>query len=143
METEAGRRLRLRDAIVALYLKRTSPATVAEDFSGVSRRRVTELCDTLPQGLIENAQRMQVSRAANKAARHVARSCYTEWELQEAVANFASRKMTAAQIQETYGVPRKTLQKKRKVLDASVGRSPDIKEAKLAARAVKVESPGP
>lgn len=143
METEAGRRLQLRDAVVAMYLGKCGPDTVAREYPRVSRRRATELRDAMPQGLLENEQRMQVTRAANRLARHEARGAYTEWELQQAVAFFTSGKKTKSKCLEEYGVAPSTLKKKRKQLEAHVGKTPDISKAKRAAKVVKRESPGP
>lgn len=143
MENEPGRRLQLRDAVVALYLGRVGPDTVAREYPRVSRRRATELRDAMPKGLIENAQRLQVTRAANELARVEARGVYTEWELQQAVAFFASGKKTKSECLAEYGVARSTLKRKRKKMESLMGKTPDLQKAKRAARVVKRESPGP
>jgi hypothetical protein len=55
-----------RDAVVALYQGRIAASEVVSAYPGVSRQRAVALANTLPKGLLEDNDRMQLTRAVNE-----------------------------------------------------------------------------
>ena len=102
-------RIRLRDAIVALYQNKISGIAVPGKYPGVSRQRATILANSLAKGLDEDEDHMQLTRAANKAAGlEDLRQAYTDFELQEALRVTNSKEMKPWEAQLKYGVPTST-----------------------------------
>ena len=72
----------VRDAVVALYPEAVKSTAVSERFLGVDRRRAAALVAQLPSGLVNDAQRRTLQRAANKVAgADDDKRAYTDWEL--------------------------------------------------------------
>ena len=109
-------RLDLRDAIVALYLGRVKLTEISKQLGGVSRRNVTRLVSQMPAGLVDDDQRMQVTREANKLAKHEMYQCYSDWELPSALLDYSTATKSLSACSAEYGVPSSTLRAKRKSL---------------------------
>ena len=135
--------LHLRDAIVAVYKGEVEPRDIPKRFGGVSRQHATELAARVPEGLIDDDERRQVTRVANGLAEYEMRSCYTNWELQEAVYQYKMKKKKPSVCVAEYGVAESTLRKKRQEIDAAAGQTPSAKKMKKIVSTLTKEPPGP
>ena len=95
----------LRDAIIAVYVDTVEPREIPKRFGGVSRRHATELASKLPDGLVDDDKRMQLTRAVNELARVEPRAPYTDWELQAAMLAYSTKGKKAGRCTAEYGVP--------------------------------------
>ena len=143
--SEGIRKLRMRDAVVSVYLEQTRPCDIESKYPGVSRRTITEIAAKIDAGLVENERQMQVTRAANDAVKIDAHGLYTEWELQQAVEAVQSDRLKPWQATAAYGVPPSTLRKKRKALVQIAGENgtPSANAVAKAARTVSKGKKGP
>ena len=131
-----------RDAIIAVYQHNVEPREIPKRFGGVSRQHVTELAGKLPDGLVDDDKRRQLTRAANAAAGLRSPGCYTDWELQRAMLDYSTKKQKPGACTLEYGIPGATLRSKRKEIDVAVGSTPSAKKARAIVATMFKQSPG-
>lgn len=131
-----------RDAIIAVYQDDVEPREIPKRFSGVSRQHVTALAGQLPDGLVDDDKRRQLTRAANAAVGLKSPGCYTDWELQRAMLDYSTKKQKPGACTLEYGIPGATLRSKRKEIDAAVVGTPSAKKARAIVATMFKQSPG-
>lgn len=134
-----------RDAVVALYQGRIAASEVVSAYPGVSRQRAVALANTLPKGLLEDNDRMQLTRAVNELVGVGGYGAYTTWELQQAIHDTSKpdKPMKPKMATAMYGVPGSTLRKKRQALVQIVGSTPEAKKVAQACRTILKGTSGP
>ena len=105
----AGTAQDLRDAVEEAYAGGQA-ATVAARLH-VDRRRVAELVQRLPAGLVNDAQRNSLRRAANQSARLPTAGVYTDWEMREALTAVLCYRLKKPAAAAEYGPTQSTLRK--------------------------------
>ena len=75
---------------MAVHRQQVEPRDIPKRFGGVSRQHVCAKVAKLSEDIIDDADRLQLKRAANLLAGVKEQGCYTDWELQAAVFDCSS-----------------------------------------------------